>query len=301
MQLKITHRTSYTYSDVVPVCQNMVHLAPRQTERQLCSSYRLLVVPEPVERSFHNDYFGNRVDYFSIQEAHRGLSVSSTSVLEVNDREEIPNAEASPAWEDCLPSTSVEPMVEALGTHLYRFASQYTPLSEEYADYARESFLPGRPILASGLDLTSRIYNDFKYDPRATTVSTPVHEVFSRRAGVCQDFAHLQNACLRSLGLAARYVSGYLRTLPPPGKPRLVGADASHAWISLYCGRLGWVDFDPTNNMIPKADHVTVALGRDYRDCCPVRGVYVGGGEQTLNVTVDVMPLDTDASSDQSR
>ncbi len=140
--------------------------------------------------------------------------------------------------------------------------------------------------------MTARIHEDFVYDPRATTISTPVQEVFDQRKGVCQDFAHFEIACLRSLGLAARYVSGYLRTIPPPGKPRLIGADASHAWISVFCGPLGWIDFDPTNNVIPSADHLTIGWGRDYGDVCPLQGVFVGGGKHDLSVFVDVMPLD---------
>ena len=161
------------------------------------------------------------------------------------------------------------------------------------AAYAKESFPAGRPILQATADLTRRIYEDFEYRPQSTDVNTQVAEVFGKRVGVCQDFAHLQIACLRSLGLAARYVSGYLRTIPPPGKPRLVGADASHAWLGVYCGGdVPWIDFDPTNNMIPDTDHVAVAYGRDYGDVCPVQGVFVGGGDHTLSVSVDVAPME---------
>jgi transglutaminase-like putative cysteine protease len=142
------------------------------------------------------------------------------------------------------------------------------------------------------MELTGRVFGDFKFDPRATTISTPVEEVFANRKGVCQDFAHFQIACLRSIGVPARYVSGYLRTIPPPGKTRLVGADASHAWISVFCGDLGWIDFDPTNNVSPGIDHITVAWGRDYRDVCPIQGVFVGGGSHTLSISVDVAPLE---------
>ncbi|MEM6799626.1 MAG: transglutaminase family protein, partial [Planctomycetota bacterium] len=174
----------------------------------------------------------------------------------------------------------------------FAFPSALAPTSPTLAEYAAESFTPGRPIVESLRDLNARINKDFDYDPRATTVTTPVLEAFAKRAGVCQDFAQVGISCLRSLGLAARYVSGYLRTAPPPGKPRLVGADASHAWLSLYCGELGWVDADPTNNTLAGADHVTVAVGRDYSDICPIQGVFVGGGSHVMSVSVDVAPIE---------
>ncbi|HSG73308.1 MAG TPA: transglutaminase family protein, partial [Planctomycetaceae bacterium] len=159
----------------------------------------------------------------------------------------------------------------------------------EFADYARISFPPQRDILSAAKDLTQRVFQEFEFDKRATTVTTPVEEVFRHRKGVCQDFAHLQIALLRSLRLPARYVSGYLRTIPPPGKPRLIGSDATHAWLSLYCGAdLGWIDLDPTNNLLPSTDHITIAWGRDYSDVPPLRGVYIGGGSHSLSVSVDV-------------
>lgn len=291
MHFKITHTTSYAYSDAVPVCHNMVHLAPRTAEQQKCVSYRLLIVPEPSERSYHEDFFGNRVDFFSIQKAHRGLTVTATSLVDVADSTP-PTAEDSPPWEELAQRLAMNHDHSSLANNPFRFASTLVPVGSRYAEYARVSFQPGRPIVSAGQDLTARIHQDFKYDPRATTVATPVDEVLAKRAGVCQDFAHLQISCFRSLGLAARYVSGYLRTVPAPGKPRLVGADESHAWVSLYCGERGWIGFDPTNNTITASDHVTVALGRDYHDCCPIRGVSIGGGEQTMSVSVDVMPTD---------
>ncbi len=170
------------------------------------------------------------------------------------------------------------------------FDSPYVPRDEALADYAAPSFPPGRPLLAAVFDLTTRIHREFRYDPRATTVATPMRKVLARRAGVCQDFAHLQLGCLRALGLAARYVSGYLVTEPPPGKARLVGADASHAWLSVFCPAWGWIDCDPTNDQVPGDRHVTLAWGRDYDDVCPVRGIVLGGGRSTLKVSVDVVP-----------
>jgi transglutaminase-like putative cysteine protease len=165
-------------------------------------------------------------------------------------------------------------------------------LRAELAAYALESFTPRRPIVAAARALTSRIHRDFRYDAAATNVSTPLEEVFHLRHGVCQDLAHVQIGCLRAIGLAARYVSGYLLTHPPPGRPRLIGADASHAWLSLYCGALGWIDFDPTNDVIPSDEHITLGWGRDYSDITPVAGVFVGGGTNSLSVSVDVAPLE---------
>ena len=162
----------------------------------------------------------------------------------------------------------------------------------QLAAYARQSFPSGRPLLEAAAELTTRIYRDFEFNARATTVATPVDEVFSLRKGVCQDFAHLEIAALRSLGLAARYVSGYLRTRPAPGKPRLVGADASHAWLSVYVGDGEWLDLDPTNNLLPNLEHITVAWGRDYSDVCPLKGVFIGGGRHSLSVSVDVAVID---------
>ncbi|MCA9150974.1 MAG: transglutaminase family protein [Planctomycetales bacterium] len=290
MKYKITHATRYTYSEPVPVCHNQLHLAPRDLDYQFCYDYSLLLSPAPHDRRSRVDYFGNLVDYFSIHEPHQGLTVTSVSVLEV-----LPGAPveplSSPPWEEVAERTLRTVSPAGLAVQQFRFPSRYMPELQPYEAYARQSFTAGRPIVDAALDLTSRIHRDFRYDPRATHVNSTLAEVFQGRAGVCQDFAHLQAACMRSIGLAARYVSGYLRTLPPPGKPRLVGADASHAWVSLWCGTAGWVDFDPTNNTIPALDHVTLAWGRDYSDVCPIQGVVVGGGQHEMSVTVDVEAL----------
>jgi transglutaminase-like putative cysteine protease len=181
---------------------------------------------------------------------------------------------------------------QVLDPNQYLFSSPYVPVSAALADYARPSFPPGRPLLAAALDLTRRIHQDFEYDSDATTVSTPVEEVLQQRRGVCQDFSHLQIACLRSLGIAARYVSGYMLTMPPPGQPRLIGVDASHAWVSVYCPDLGWVDLDPTNDLMVDTLHVTVACGRDFSDVSPIHGVILGGGEHELEVQVTVRPVE---------
>jgi transglutaminase-like putative cysteine protease len=293
MRYRIKHTTKYAYDDPVAVCHNLVHLAPREHANQKCESYRLIIVPEPSDLLRRMDTFGNPEEFFSIQEPHRGLTLSATSTLEVA-------APPSPApgapWEqvrDALAGLGLGDKQQAAArAYQFAFASPLTPLSPRLAEYAAASFPPGRPIVEALGDLTARINDEFEFNPEATTVSTPVIQAFDQRAGVCQDFAHVQIACLRSIGLAARYVSGYLRTLPPPGKPRLVGADASHAWLSLYCGDEGWVDADPTNNVLPTTDHVTVAHGRDYADVCPIRGVFVGGGSHSMSVSVDVAPLE---------
>ncbi|MCA9175181.1 MAG: transglutaminase family protein, partial [Planctomycetales bacterium] len=231
------------------------------------------------------DAFGNHVHYFSIQEAHRALTLNAISEMEITPLDDPP---PGAPWEDVRDSLNQRDRGQLAPPLLHRYSSALAPTSPEYAHYALKSFTPRRPIVDAMQDFSSRIHEDFQYDPVATTVTTPVRTVFEQRAGVCQDFAHVAIACLRSIGLAAEYVSGYLRTFPPPGKPRLVGADASHAWLSLYCGDLGWIDADPTNALLPRADHVTIAVGRDYADVCPIQGVYVGGGENTMTVAVDV-------------
>ncbi|MEM1303851.1 MAG: transglutaminase family protein [Planctomycetota bacterium] len=294
MRYRISHTTKYAYDDPVAVCHNLVRLAPLADAWQSLDGYRLIVVPEPVDPRVRVDLFGNRVDYFSIQEAHWGLSVSATSEIEVSAK---PRPGASPAWERVRDALRASETAPTRAAYRFAFPSTLTPIDQRLADYAAESFTAGRPIVDAARDLTARIYEDFEYDPRATTVATPVMEAFDQRAGVCQDFAHVQIACLRSIGLAARYVSGYLRTIPPPGEERLVGADASHAWLSVYCGTgedprpTDWLDLDPTNDTVPSTDHVRIAHGRDYRDVCPIQGVFVGGGRHTMSVSVDVAPV----------
>jgi transglutaminase-like putative cysteine protease len=227
---------------------------------------------------------------FAVQEAHSKLTVTAVSKVHVAPLAS-PEAHETPAWETVrdqlhAPSTSRE-----LEACQFCFDSPHVKLSGELASYALPSFPAGRPILEGAMDLMRRIREEFAYDPAATTVSTPLDTVLRLRRGVCQDFAHLQIGCLRALGLAARYVSGYLLTMPPPGQPRLIGADASHAWLGVYCGERGWVDLDPTNNVIPSTNHITLAWGCDYSDVCPIKGVFIGGGHHAMDVWVDVLPL----------
>ena len=289
MKYKITHTTNYNYSVAVPVCHNLVHLVPRTTFRQKCEKFRLLVNPQPNDMIGRGDYFGNRASYFSIDQAHHTLTVTASSRVTVNPVPDV-DPDQTPGWESLVKQLQTCATGELLEAYEFAVASPIVEPFPALTDYARQSFPASRPVLAGLLDLTARIHCDFRYDPQSTTVHTPIHEVFENQHGVCQDFAHLQIGCLRGLGLAARYVSGYLRTLPPPGEQRLVGADASHAWLSVYCGDAGWVDVDPTNNLRISTDHITVAWGRDYNDVCPIKGVIVGGGDHRMSVSVDVAP-----------
>jgi transglutaminase-like putative cysteine protease len=291
MKYKISHVTSYEYTDVVPVCQNVAHLTPRTTPGQKCLYHRLNVRPLPGEISRRTDFFGNLVQDFSIHQSHRVLRVTAISKVQVIPVAR-PAAAKSPAWEAVRERVRIARTAAELQAYQFCFGSPHVSSERELADYARESFPAGRPVLEAALELNQRIHADFTYDPQATDVQTPCLDVFRQRRGVCQDLAHVAIGCFRSLGLPARYVSGYLRTIPPAGKPRLVGADASHAWFSVLCGALGWIDLDPTNNLLPGTDHITVAWGRDYSDVAPIRGMFVGGGQHHMTVAVDVVPYD---------
>lgn len=290
LRYKIRHTTVYDYTEPVSVCQNETRLKPRTEPQQTCSFHRLLIDPEPSIAGQRRDYFGNTVDWFSINVRHRRLRVTSISNVDVH-APAIPDPAASPPWETVRDYLRTDRQGTTLDAYQFAFDSPLVRCSTGLANYAEKSFPAGRPILLGVLDLTQRIHSDFPYDTRATTVHTAIEEVFRLRRGVCQDLAHVQIGCLRSLGLGARYASGYLRTMPPTGKPKLVGADASHAWLSVYCGALGWIDADPTNNLLPREDHILVAWGRDYSDVCPINGMFVGGGGHSITVAVDVLAL----------
>jgi transglutaminase-like putative cysteine protease len=289
MRYRINHTTTYEYTEAVALCHNYLHLRPRPAPRQNCLRSDLLLAPDPGAVQPWPDYFGNPVHFFTIQEPHRRLTITAQSLVEVAPPAPLDSG-ASPPWELVRDQLRRDRAPAVLDAYQYVFDSHYVAATAELAAFAAPSFPPGRPLLEAVLDLTGRIYREFRYDPRATTISTPIREVLTQQCGVCQDFAHLQIGCLRSLGLAARYVSGYLVTDPPPGQPRLIGADASHAWLAVYCPAAGWVDFDPTNNQVPSDRHITVAWGRDYDDISPVRGIILGGGRHTLTVSVDVAP-----------
>lgn len=290
MRYLVLHTTRYLYYELVPVCHNEVRLAPRSFGRQNCASFELRVEPAPTMIGCRQDYFGNQVNYFSLHEGHRELVVAGASEVDL-EPDPILAPEMAMPWEQVRDSLLADLSAPGLDACQFAFNSPRVHASRELAEYAAVSFSPQRPWLAAVVDLTARIHSEFAYDTTATSVTTPLDEAFRLRRGVCQDFVHVQIGCLRSLGLPARYVSGYLLTTPPPGKPRQIGSDASHAWLSVYAPDMGWVDFDPTNNVIPSLQHITVAWGRDYDDICPIRGVFIGGGSHTMKVAVDVQPL----------
>ncbi len=291
MIYKIVHRTTYRYKYPVSVGNHVACLTPRSLPGHHLAQNELRIHPAPATRTERVDYFGNRLCFFTVQEPHRELVVESRSEVEIH-RDSARWAEHTLPWEMSAESLPNDHSAAALEAYQFCFESPRIRLRTEFAAYALQSFLPGRPMPEALLDLTARIYKDFRFDAKVTNVRTTTEEVFRKRRGVCQDFAHLQIACLRSINLAARYVSGYLRTYPPPGKPRLIGADASHAWVSAYCPGLGWLDVDPTNNLVPSDGHVTLAWGRDYGDVSPLRGLILGGGSHTLRVGVDMEPVE---------
>jgi transglutaminase-like putative cysteine protease len=289
----ISHTTTYDYAEAVSLCHNLVHLRPRDCPRQVCSRHELLVLPEPAALHNRIDYFGNPASFFTLQEPHRQMMLAAQFWVEVNSS--APTLPVTPAWEQVRGQLTEDRSPETLDAYQFVFDSPYVQRSEVLSEYAAASFPSGRSLLEGVLDLTRRVHQDFRYDKQATTLTTSIEEVMAQRRGVCQDFAHLQIGCLRSLGLATRYVSGYIRTQPPPAAgegERLVGADASHAWLAVYCPGLGWYDFDPTNNQVPGDQHITLAWGRDYDDVSPIKGVILGGGAHTMSVAVKVAPLD---------
>ena len=287
MNYRITHRTLYEYAAPVTVSHHVTRLEPRALATQSCEKFSLKIFPEPALSRTRQDYFGNRLCFFSIQEVHNKLEIITQSRVTVNPRA-LPAADATPPWEEAAKLFRDPVSPEVVQAYEFVFDSPHVRASLELFDYALASFGKSTPVLVGAADLTRSIFEDFKFDPRATTIATPVEEVWKKRRGVCQDFAHLGIACLCSLGLPARYVSGYLRTRPPEGKPRLVGVDASHAWFQVFCPGTGWVDFDPTNNVQPGEEHITVAYGRDFGDISPVAGILTGGGQHDVMVSVDV-------------
>jgi|SRR5579871_900247 len=288
MRYTISHTTVYEYSDKVSVSHHLARLRPRQFATQRCLKYERKITPSPATHREHDDYFGNAVTFFAIHEPHEQLMVRTHSEVEVSTPK-MPTANETLPWEAVRDGFAGELLTEDLAAYEFTFDSTLIQTNPKFAAYARESFSPRRPFLEGVIDLTDRIHHDFTFDPKATSVATPVNQVFESRRGVCQDFAQLEIACLRSLGLPARYVSGYLETKPPPGRPRLPGADASHAWVSVYCPGAGWIDVDPTSNLAPANRHITLGWGRDFSDVSPIRGVILGGGEHALTVAVDVI------------
>jgi transglutaminase-like putative cysteine protease len=290
----VVHETRYAYEQPVGLSRQILHLSPRETPWQRCTEHTLTIVPEPQVLASYRDAFDNPITSLCIDSDHDSLDVRAESWVEVAARAN-PDDAASPAWEDVRArlaySAGRRPEVADLDAARYLFESTRVRNKRELAEWTLACFPPRAPLLVGVRALMNRIHRELAFDPKATTVSTPVMEVFEHRRGVCQDFAHLMLSCLRSIGLAARYVSGYLLTRPPPGKKRLVGADASHAWVSVYCPGHGWVDTDPTNGIFPSLEHVTLGWGRDYDDVTPMRGVLLGGGEHELEIEVTVAPV----------
>jgi transglutaminase-like putative cysteine protease len=275
----VEHETRYGYGQPVDLSRQLLHLRPRELSWQRCERFTLSITPEPDALTHSEDAFGNPVSHLCIENSHAALSVLASYWAEIRARSLPPAAEAVP-WEaarDRLRYRADRPFPpdDLLATR-FLFESPRVRNKREIAAWAADCFPAGAPLLPAVRALAGRIHEEFVFDPGATTVSTPVTEVFARRRGVCQDFAHFMLSCLRSLGLAARYVSGYLLTRPPPGRARMVGADASHAWVSVYCPDAGWMDIDPTNAVVPGKEHVTVGWGRDYEDVAPVRGCCSG-------------------------
>jgi|SRR5579875_954501 len=290
MIYRIFHKTSYQYKHSVSVGNHVACLTPRCLPHHRCTRHELFITP-PAKLTTRKDYFGNQLSFFTIEEPHKELIVEARSEVDIGEAK-TPHPDAqSPLWEDIARTLPGSHDACSLEAYQFVFESSRIRPSAQLAEYALRSFAPRRQFVPALLDLTARIHKDFRFDAKATNVRTPTEEVFRKRCGVCQDFAHLEIACLRSLHLPARYVSGYLRTYPPPGSPRLIGADVSHAWVSAYCPGLGWIDVDPTNNVVPSCNHVTLAWGRDYGDVSPLRGLILGGRDHTLNVSVDVEAL----------
>jgi transglutaminase-like putative cysteine protease len=287
----VRHITTYGYSRPVPFARCILRLLPRDDGGQRVRKSELLIAPRPAERTDQLCFFGNQMTTLTISKPHRELKVEMRARVEVR-RTPAPFPGLTRHWEEvaalALASDSLAP--DSPAHHLY--PSRLVPAVAEVVAYARKSFAPLRPVLEGASELMARIRRDFTYDPEATEVSTPLAEAFAQRHGVCQDFAHIMIAGLRGLGLPAAYVSGYIRTIPPPGEKRLEGADASHAWVMLWCGpETGWIGLDPTNNLIVADDHIVTAFGRDYADVSPLDGVLVGPGSQKIGIAVDVIPV----------
>lgn len=292
MRLQVTHETRYDYTPAVETAQHMAHLRPLDLPWQRVISHQLHVEPAPAQLTETRDVYGNTRSFFSLQTTHDVLSVVAESVV---DTQPPPLPRGSLPWEATRERYRYQAGARYDPAAEFVFPSPYAPRHDEFAAYARPSFAAGLPLLVAARDLMDRIHTDFDYDTKSTQVNTPALEALRQRKGVCQDFAHVMVACLRAIGLPARYVSGYLLTEPPPGQPRLVGSDASHAWVSIYVhdelGRGTWSDLDPTNNRAPGEDYVTLAWGRDYSDVSPMRGVIHGGANHSLHVGVTVQPV----------
>lgn len=292
MAYEVTHRTEYRYSSTVSSSFGEIVMLPRQAPGQVCVRSQLTIDPAPHDLRERLDFFGNRTAYFAVLAPHTRLSVTAVSVVQVGGRGmEVARIGTEP-WERARHRIKNDRDDDALDARQFALDSPLITISEDLAEYAAPSFPARGPLLVGVVDLAFRIHRDFTYVPGATHVTTTIEEVLERRTGVCQDFAHVAIGCLRSLGLAARYVSGYLETAPPPGSERLSGADMSHAWVSAFLPDAGWVDVDPTNDQLVDDRYITTAWGRDYSDVPPLKGViFTQADDHDLHVTVDVLPI----------
>ena len=285
---QVVHKTDYAYQYPASLCHNIVRLIPRSTDTQLCKKSEVIINPEPDTMIEYEDFFGNKLLYFTIEKEHKQLGVHIISEIEKLFPVDLEPAAMNPiTWEEVC-RRPLSNTTELLNSRQFIAPTPMTMADEAIMAYARQSFHIGCSLYSACKDLMHRIFTDFTFQSGFTTIATPVSLVVKERKGVCQDFAHLSIACLRSLGLPARYVSGYIETIPAPGKEKLVGVDASHAWFSVFIPGSGWVDFDPTNNQLPGDQHITIGWGRDYADITPLRGVIMSSGRHELKVSVDV-------------
>ena len=292
MRYRVRHSTHYSYAARVTSCYNVAYVLPRDTRRQKCISSRVTVSPQPAIARSRTDYFGNQAYHFEIQRPHKELVITVESEIRVSQPGQGLNLDLGISYEQALNQIRDDRTKQTLNAREYLLDSPMIEVTNDLAEYAKPSFILDRPLKSCVADLTSRIFNDFTYDPDFTTIATPLAEVLEHRRGVCQDFAHLQVGCLRAVGIPAKYVSGYIETLPAPGEEKLVGADATHAWVAYFCPDEGWVEFDPTNDTAANNQHIVTALGRDYLDVTPVKGVIFGGGKNPqLSVSVEVARL----------
>ena len=291
MNYRIRHETRYVYAEPTAVSYNEVRLTPLNLPSQSLINKKLAVDPHPAEVTERLDYFGNPTWFVAIDQPHNTMTVKVESHVRIERPADVMGIYPSLPWEDARNQLRTVGDPEAACALEFTLDSTLIEADAELEAYARPSFTSRRPLMEAVFDLVHRIYRDFKFEPGTTDTATPLSEVLTHRRGVCQDFAQLGIGCLRSLGLPARYVSGYIETLPPPGKEKLKGADASHAWFSAFIPGFGWVDFDPTNNQIPSDRHIIVAYGRDFSDVTPIKGVIFGAGQHELSVAVDVERL----------
>ena len=291
----IVHETRYEYAAAVSLSQQHLHLSPGSNQFQVCDAHEIRIVPAPSETVFANDFFGNRTQYVAIAQPHDSLLITAESTVTLMTRPTTELLDQSNDWmlarDQFALITDRSKAPEGLEPLNYLFESPHVQLSDDLANYAKQSFANGSTVLGGSFHLMQRIYQEFTFDAQATDIATPLAELLQIKRGVCQDFAHLMIGCLRSIGLSCRYVSGYILTHPAPGKPRLIGADASHAWVSVFCPSIGWVDFDPTNRCMVNLEHITLGWGRDFSDVTLLRGVMLGSGEQELKVSVTMTPV----------